>query len=335
MNLPRALSSVPITGRIRTIAEDFVVEELPAFEASGEGEHLLLTIQKRGMNTAFCAQQIARWAGIDERDVSYAGMKDRHALTTQRFSVRIPKKISPDVSALNTEECKVLDATWHSRKLARGALAGNRFALTLRDVRADKTQLQESLQKIKAQGVPNYFGEQRFGQEHANVDKALAMFGGQRVDRAKRSIYLSAARSYLFNHLLASRVQQGSWNQALPGEVWMLEGTKSIFGPEAFTDELAQRLAELDIHPTGPMWGAGELRSQEQVLEIESTLASQFPEICTGLAKADLRQERRALRLLVKNLSWDLVADDVLQLSFELPPGAYATSLLAELGSFE
>ena len=334
MNMPRALTSAPVTGRIRTVPEDFVVEELPAFEASGEGEHLLLTIQKRGMNTAFCAQQIARWAGIDERDVSYAGMKDRHALTTQRFSVRIPKKISPDVSALNTEECTVLDATWHNKKLARGALAGNRFLLTLREMSADQTQLQASLQQIKAQGVPNYFGEQRFGQEQANVGMALGMFQGRRVDRAKRSIYLSAARSYIFNQILAQRVQQVNWNQALAGEVWMLEGTKSIFGPEAFTDELAQRLAELDIHPTGPMWGAGELRSQEKVLEIESTLAAQFPEICMGLAKADLRQERRALRLVVKNLSWNFVADDVLQLSFELPPGAYATSVLAELGNF-
>lgn len=334
MNLPKALSSAPVTGRIRTVPEDFVVEELPAFEASGEGEHLLLTIQKRGMNTAFCAQQIARWASIDERDVSYAGMKDRHALTTQRFSVRLPKKISPDVSALNTDECTVLNAIWHNKKLARGALVGNRFILSLREITADKTELEKSLQHIKTQGVPNYFGEQRFGQEQANVGMALGMFQGRRVDRAKRSIYLSAARSTVFNHLLAERVAQGNWNQALAGDVWMLEGTKSIFGPEAFTDELAQRLAELDIHPTGPMWGAGELRSQEKVLELEAKLVAQFPEICNGLAKADLRQERRALRLLVKNLSWNFVAADVLQLSFELPPGAYATSVLAELGDF-
>lgn len=334
MNLPRALTSAPVTGRIRSVPEDFIVEELPAFEASGEGEHLLLTIQKRGMNTAFCAQQIARWAGIDERDVSYAGMKDRHALTTQRFSVRLPKKISPDVSALNTDECTVLDATWHNKKLARGALAGNRFKLTLRELIGDIAELEQSLQSIKTQGVPNYFGEQRFGQEQANVGMALGMFEGRRVDRAKRSIYLSAARSTVFNHLLAERVMQGNWNQALAGEVWMLEGTKSIFGPEAFTDELAQRLAELDIHPTGPMWGNGELRSQQQVLELEAKLTIQFPEICIGLAKADLRQERRALRLLVKNLAWNVLAENVLQLSFELPPGAYATSVLAELGDF-
>lgn len=335
MNLPRALKTPPISGRIRTVAEDFIVEELPAFEASGEGEHLLLTIQKRGMNTVFCAQHIARWAGVDEREVSYAGMKDRHALTTQRFSVRLPKKISPDIAVLNTDDCTVLDATWHSRKLARGALAGNRFVLTLRNINASHIELENALQHIKTQGVPNYFGEQRFGQEQANVGKALGMFEGRRVDRAKRSIYLSAARSYLFNHVLASRVEQGNWNQALLGEVWMLEGTKSIFGPESLSEELTRRLFALDIHPTGPMWGAGELRSQEQVLDIESKLPEQFEVICRGLEKADLHQERRALRLLAKDFTWAFCDEDVLQLRFELPPGAYATSILAELGSFE
>ena len=334
MKLPRALNAPLFSGRIRSVPEDFVVEELPAFEATGEGEHLLLSIRKRGMNTAFCAQNIARWAGIDERDVSYAGMKDRHAVTTQRFSVRLPKKTAPDVALLNNEECQVLEAVWHNRKLARGALAGNRFVLTLRELGGEREALERALHGIQTQGVPNYFGEQRFGMEQANVGKALGMFEGRRVDRAKRSIYLSAARSYLFNLLLAERVKLGNWNAPLNGEVWMLEGTKSIFGPEPMNDDIAARCAAMDIHPTGPMWGAGELRSQGAVLGLESQLPVLQPELCKGLEKAELRQERRALRLLAKNLSWRFPADDELQLSFELPPGAYATSILAELGEF-
>ncbi len=334
MNLVRASNAAPCTGRIRSVAEDFIVHELPSFEASGEGEHLLLSIQKRGLNTAFCAQEIARWAGIDERDVSYAGMKDRHAVTTQRFSVRIPKKISPDVHLLNNENCTVLHSVWHNRKLARGALAGNRFELTLRELVADKQLLEQSLHCIKTHGVPNYFGEQRFGHEQANVDKALGMFEGRRVDRAKRSIYLSAARSYVFNHLLAKRVAAGNWNKALLGDVWMLEGTKSIFGPELLSKELLQRCEALDIHPTGPLWGAGELRSQDDTLALEAQLPIEFTELCRGLEKAGLRQERRALRLIAKDFDWQFNADDVLKLSFELPPGAYATSVLAELGEF-
>ena len=311
-----------------------MVEELPAFEATGEGEHLLLTVRKRGMNTAFCAERIARWAGIDARDVSYAGLKDRHAVTTQRFSVRLPKKTAPDAALLDDAECTVLDAVWHNRKLARGALAGNRFTLVLRELEGDLPALEPALQALNAQGVPNYFGEQRFGAEQANVGKALGMFEGRRVDRAKRSIYLSAARSYLFNHVLAQRVQAGNWNKPLDGEVWMLDGSKSIFGPEPLDDAIAARCAARDIHPTGPLWGAGELRSQGAVRELEARLADWQPELCRGLEKADLRQERRALRLVPKDLAWRLLDASTLELRFELPPGAYATAVLAELGEF-
>ncbi|MFM6988379.1 MAG: tRNA pseudouridine(13) synthase TruD [Arenimonas sp.] len=334
MNQPRALSAPLFRGRIRSVAEDFIVEELPAFEATGEGEHLLLTVRKRGMNTAFCAERIARWAGIDVRDVSYAGLKDRHAVTTQRFSVRLPKKTAPDTALLDDAECTVLDAVWHNRKLARGALDGNRFTLVLRELEGDLPALEAALQALKAQGVPNYFGEQRFGMEQANVGKALGMFEGRRVDRAKRSIYLSAARSYLFNHVLAQRVSAGNWNTPLDGEVWMLDGSKSIFGPEPLDETIAARCAALDIHPTGPLWGAGELRSQGAVRELEAQLADWQPELCKGLEKADLRQERRALRLLPKNLVWRLLDANTLELRFELPPGAYATAVLAELGEF-
>lgn len=333
--LPRALSFAPASGRIRSTPEDFIVEELPAFEATGEGEHLLLTVQKRGMNTAFCAERIAKWAGIDARDVSFAGMKDRHALTTQRFSVRLPKKVSPDVSLLNCDECKVLDAQWHSRKLARGALAGNRFTLTLRELQCDTEAMEQALQTLQNEGLPNYFGEQRFGMEQANVGKALGMFEGRRVDRSQRSIYLSAARSYLFNLLLAERVSQGTWNTPIAGDVWMLDGSKSIFGPEPLTEELTARCAAHDIHPTGPLWGAGELRSQDLVLALESQIPQWQPELCKGLEKADLRQERRALRLMPKAMHWRLCDAQTLELSFELPSGAYATSVLAELGQFD
>jgi tRNA pseudouridine13 synthase len=332
--LPRALSFQAASGRIRSTPEDFIVEELPAFEASGEGEHLLLTVQKRGMNTAFCAERIAKWAGIDARDVSFAGMKDRHALTTQRFSVRLPKKIAPDVNLLNSDECTVLAAQWHNRKLARGALAGNRFTLHVRELSGNTADLELALQTIQREGLPNYFGEQRFGMEQANVGKALGMFEGRRVDRSQRSIYLSAARSYLYNLLLAERVKDGTWNRPVAGDVWMLDGSKSIFGPEPISDELKARCAAHDIHPTGPMWGAGELRSQDAVLALESQLPLWQPELCKGLEKADLRQERRALRLMPQAMQWQFLEAQTLVLSFELPPGAYATSVLAELGEF-
>ena len=330
----RAHGASVLTARIRVSAEDFFVEELPAFEASGAGEHLLLTIEKRGMNTAFAAKRIAAWAGVDESAIGQAGMKDRHAVTRQRFTVWLPKKVAPDFDALQSDDLRVLDHAWHARKLPRGALAGNRFVLVLRDVEGQRDAIDARLQAIATQGVPNYFGEQRFGRGGNNVQQAVAMFAGRRVKREERSMLLSAARSELFNRVLAARVEAGTWNAALDGEVWMLDGSRSVFGPEALTDELQARLDAFDIHPTGPLWGEGELRSGDVAREVE--LAAMQGDSATrlrnGLERAGLKQERRALRLQPSELRWQWLDDAALELRFALPPGCYATTVLRELG---
>ena len=326
-----------LRGRLRTTPEDFRVEELDAFEASGQGEHLLLTVEKRGMNTAFAAKQIAAWAGIGDVGIGYAGLKDRHAVTTQRFSVHLPKKVAPDLAALASDELRVLGATWHSRKLPRGALAGNRFVLVLREVEGERATIEERLRAIATRGVPNFFGEQRFGRAGDNVAQALAMFGGRRVNkREQRTMLLSAARSALFNRVLDARVGDGTWDRALEGEVWMLDGSRSVFGPEPFDDALGARLAAFDIHPTGPLWGTGELRTQgaARALESETLADEQSLALRSGLEAAGMKQERRALRLLPQDMAWTWVADDVLQLTFALPPGSYATTVLAQAGAF-
>ncbi len=335
MILPRAYGEAVLKGKFRGIPEDFIVEEINAFEAHGEGEHLLVTIQKRGLNTAFVASALAKWAGINEMGIGYAGMKDRHALTTQRFSIHIPKKIAPDFNSLNIDGVKLLEWQWHHRKLPRGALAGNRFTLTLRDVEGDKTAIESRLEKIRDYGLPNYFGEQRFGRERANVGMALKMFSGDRVKREQRSIYLSAARSEIFNAALASRIENKNWLSALEGEVWMINGSHSIFGPESLNNEIKSRAEKLEIHATGPMWGKGDLRTQSTVLVIETEVANNHPELCRGLEAADMKQERRALRIQVQDLSWIWPEKDCLQCRFSLPPGAYATELLAELGELQ
>ena len=330
----RAHGASVLTARIRVSAEDFFVEELPAFEASGAGEHLLLTIEKRGMNTAFAAKRIAAWAGVDESAIGQAGMKDRHAVTRQRFTVWLPKKVAPDFDALQSDDLRVLDHAWHARKLPRGALAGNRFVLVLREVEGQRDAIDARLQAIATQGVPNYFGEQRFGRGGNNVQQAVAMFAGRRVKREERSMLLSAARSELFNRVLAARVEAGTWNAALDGEVWMLDGSRSVFGPEALTDELQARLDAFDIHPTGPLWGEGELRSGDVAREVE--LAAMQGDSATrlrnGLERAGLKQERRALRLQPSELRWQWLDDAALELRFALPPGCYATTVLRELG---
>ncbi|MFT3756009.1 MAG: tRNA pseudouridine(13) synthase TruD [Pseudoxanthomonas sp.] len=333
--LPRAFGDAVLSARIRSAPEDFRVEELPGFVPTGEGEHLLLTIEKRGQNTAFVAKELAKWACIPEMGVSYAGLKDRNAVTRQWFSVHLPKKIAPDFAALNIEGVSVLEHTWHNRKLPRGALAGNRFVLVLREVSGERETIDARLAEIAARGIPNWFGEQRFGHGGGNIAKALAMFDGKRVKRDERSICLSAARSALFNCVLAARVAAGNWDKPLDGEVWMLDGSRSVFGPEPFNDELARRLREFDIHTSGPLWGAGELRSRDEARRIE--LAAIGDETAlrlrAGLEEADLKHERRALRLKIAGLQWQWLDEPALQLEFALPPGAYATALLHELGS--
>src|SRR5690606_14017196 len=199
--LPRAHGAPVLQGRYRVRREDFRVTELPSFEADGSGEHLLLTVTKRGMNTAHAVRRIAGWAGVQERDVGHAGLKDRHAVTTQRFSVWLPGRPDPDPAEPELEEggesLRVVDAARHSRKLARGALSGNRFTLVLRELQGGRDGVEARLQAIAAAGVPNYFGVQRFGHGGGNVGKALAMFAGRRVGREQRTLLLSAARSQL------------------------------------------------------------------------------------------------------------------------------------------
>ncbi|MBD9469521.1 tRNA pseudouridine(13) synthase TruD [Pseudoxanthomonas sp. PXM01] len=332
--LPRAFGAPVLSARIRSVPEDFVVEELPGFEPSGEGEHLLLTVEKRGMNTAFAAKRIAAWAGITEMGVGYAGLKDRHAVTRQRFSVHFPRKVAPDLATLVSDDLTVLASTWHSRKLPRGALAGNRFELVLRGMEGDAGTIEARLRDIAAHGLPNWFGEQRFGRDGGNVAAALAMFAGRRVRREQRSLLISAARSELFNRVLAARLADGSWNRGIDGEVWMLAGSRSVFGPEPWSEQLAQRLEDFDIHPTGPLWGAGEPRTQAVARERE-VLALQDDDALAlrqGLEREGLRQERRALRLRPDGLAWSWLSPDALRLVFSLPPGSYATAVLHELG---
>jgi tRNA pseudouridine13 synthase len=331
IELPKAHGASPLTAELRRTPEDFRVDEILGYDADGEGEHALLWVEKRGANTDWVARELARFADVSPVNVGYAGLKDRHAVTRQAFTVQLPGKADPDWSAFPHEGIKVLASTRHKRKLKRGALRGNRFVLVLRDVRGQRDRAEEVLRAIASHGVPNYFGEQRFGREGGNVAQARAMFAGRRVDREKRSMLLSAARSHIFNNVLAARVERGVWNQPLDGEIWSLAGSRSWFGPEPFNDTLAARLAQGDIHPSGPLWGQGEPPTSAEVGELERAIAAVSSDLAEGLAAARMEQERRPLRLLPKDLRWHWLDDETLELSFELPAGAYATVVAREL----
>lgn len=330
-DLPYAYGTPPLAAQLRSTPEDFFVEEILGYEADGEGEHALLWIEKRGANTDWVARELARFAQVPPVAVGYAGLKDRHAVTRQAFSVQLAGKPDPDWAAFPHADVKVLAAARHARKLKRGALRGNRFVLVLRQVEGDRARAEEVLGRIVTRGVPNYFGEQRFGRGGGNVEQARAMFAGRRVDRDKRTFLLSAARSHIFNEVLAARVEREAWDTPMDGEIWSLAGTRSWFGPEPFDAALADRLARGDIHPSGPLWGQGETPARGAAGELENAVAAANADLAQGLAAARMDQERRALRLMPRDLRWRWLEDGALELAFELPAGAYATVVVREL----
>jgi len=340
-NFQKANPNSTLTGTIRANPEDFQVDEIQQFTPSGKGEHVWLHIQKTGENTDWVGGLLAKIADVPRRDVSYAGMKDRHAITTQWFSVQMPGREAPNWKAQLPDSVVLLDEQRHDRKLKRGALKGNSFKLIIRDFKGggsnkeNEVELKESIARIVEQGIPNYFGEQRFGRDGENIRKVSQWFKGEfKVkSRPKRSIYLSAARSWIFNHILSERVKGGTWNKAVQGDVFMLDGLKSCFS-EDIDDEIIQRLQGQKLHITGALWGRGDIGSKNETAELENKIASEFKTLCEGLEKHGLKQERKALRLSVKDLEYSLVDKDVLCLTFSLPAGAYATSVLSEIGSF-
>ncbi|PKM12814.1 MAG: tRNA pseudouridine(13) synthase TruD [Gammaproteobacteria bacterium HGW-Gammaproteobacteria-3] len=318
-------------GVIRSIPEDFVVRENLAFEPSGTGEHAFLQLQKSGENTEYVARQLARFVGVRQRDVGYAGLKDRHALTTQWFSVWLPGKPDPDWQGFASETITVLQAIRHTRKLKRGVLSGNDFELSIRDWQGDKVRLAEQLAAIKSGGIANYFGAQRFGLHGQNVNKALALFQGMRVKREQRSLYLSAARAYLFNQVLAQRVTLQNWNVPVAGDALIFDGGRGYFKADTIDAATAARVAALDIHPSGVLWGSGVTDVSAAALAIEADVIGRFEALAQGLIASGMSAERRALRVRVRNLAWHFSADDELKLRFALPAGSYATALLREI----
>lgn len=352
---------------------DFVVNERLQLDFTNEGEHLWLHIEKSGINTAYLAKLLSEWADIPLRDVGYSGLKDRQALTTQWFSLRIPKKQLPatefaPVDIKEQETIRILAQHWHNKKLNRATHDANHFVITLRDLvftddsgLADNQALVEQhLATISKTGVPNYFGPQRFGFNGNNITEALKLFAKESdnrlanpaantmanttsakkkpkrkgAPREQNSMELSAARSLIFNKILAARVRNGSWNTGLNGEVFNLNGSGSIFASEQIDDTLRERLASGDIHPTAAMWGTSNDKITAAAAELENDVVQQdflLAQLARGLEQRDIKAQRRALRLPVEDLSWQWLEGRTLVLSFTLTTGSFATSVLASL----
>jgi tRNA pseudouridine13 synthase len=351
---PRAFGAALGRGRLRVEPEDFVVEEDLGFAPSGTGSHALLRVRKRNANTEWVARELARAAGCRPGDVGYAGLKDRRAIATQWFSVPLPRlprapsasasgatsgvasDAAPDaathalrfLAAIHHPDFEVLEAHAHPKKLPRGALAGNRFTIRVRDVTVPNEVVVTRLKAIAQRGVPNYFGPQRFGRNAANLLKITP--DGRDIPPRERTYIFSAARSLIFNAVLAERVRDGTWHHLEPGDVANLDARGSVFPVETIDDELRERAARLDLHPTGPLWGRGELTSAGRVHELEEHIASAHAEPCALVIAAGMRQERRSLRLAVRELDWHHDGADLV-IHFWLTRGSFATTVLREL----
>lgn len=323
-------------GYLRTVPGDFRVDEICDVTPDGQGEHVWLWVEKTGLTTPQAAERLAAAAGVAARDIGYSGLKDRHAVTRQWFSLAWPiKRKLPGWP--NDSNCRVLDVQRHGRKLRRGTHRSNRFEIVVRDVsHLAGAALDARAERIRRDGVPNYFGPQRFGRGGRNIALSRALFAGTRLSRGRRSFALSAARSFVFNAVLDARLRAGAWPEPVPGDVFMLGGSRSLFAA-AETDEswssLVDRAVQLDIHPTGPLPGRKRTKAVQPAgaaAEIEDRVLADFDEFAHGLAEFGVDADRRSLRLPVVDLAASIEGRD-LGLVFALPSGAFATSVIREL----
>lgn len=291
---PRANKNSLINAQYKTTPEDFYVEELMDIEFSGEGEHLYLYIEKIGQNTEYVAKQLAKSFGLQQMDVGFSGLKDRWAVTRQWFSLYVRKQQFDAIDLSSIEGVQLIDQARHNKKLRRGEHKGNHFKLVIRGL-SSIDSVEDALEAIRDRGFPNYFGVQRFGREGQNLERAKRWFAGEiKVSRSQRSFYLSAARSYLFNVLLAQRVDDKCWQDG-----------------------------------DGPLYG-DDTEGVEPMSDAERVFFDQYPELVSGLHKNRMTLARRPYKMPAQNLAWAIKAD-TLTLSFDLAPGAFATSLLAEI----
>ncbi|WP_054177634.1 tRNA pseudouridine(13) synthase TruD [Trabulsiella odontotermitis] len=320
-------------GLLKASPEDFLVVEDLGFEPDGEGEHILVRILKNGCNTRFVADALAKFLKIHAREVSFAGQKDKHAVTEQWLCARVPGKEMPDLSKFVLEGCQVLEYARHKRKLRPGALKGNAFTLILREI-SHRDDVEARLQAIAARGVPNYFGAQRFGLGGSNLQGALrwAENGGPVRDRNKRSFWLSAARSALFNQIVSDKLKKPDFNQVVDGDALQLAGRGSWFvATEDERDELQTRVDNRELMITAALPGSGDWGTQRAALAFEENTLAQETLLQSLLVREKVEAARRAMLLYPQQLRWNWWDDVTVELRFWLPAGSFATSVVREL----
>jgi tRNA pseudouridine13 synthase len=332
------VTTAPPTVRFKQIPADFVVEELPAYEPSGAGEHVYVTLRKTGLTTPDAVRALCSALGADARQAGWAGMKDKHAVTTQTVSIQVPlaTDAAEKLRALEVPGLEVLRVARHGNKLKPGHLVGNRFTIRLREV-ADEanTSIVAGLERLARTGVPNAFGPQRFGRDGANADRAFAWLAGtERGPRDKRDqrFWFSALQSVLFDDVLRTRVEDGSWCSVLPGDLAKRHDSGGMFpvpleGPEL--DDARTRAEAGLVSATGPMFGASMRWPEGPVAARERAAldARGIDPARLDAFRAHGEGTRRPLRTMLAELSIARIPGELL-VGFVLPKGAYATTVL-------
>ncbi len=313
---------------LRRTAAEFDVTEILGFEPEGVGQHAWLWVAKSEANTADVARQLAERAGVPAASAGFGGRKDRMAHTRQWFSVDLAGRPEPDWTPPADAGWRLEAATRHRRKLRPGTHRANRFCLRVGDVDGDRDAVDERLRAISRSGFPNYFGAQRFGHAGANLERARDLL--QRRRPRAPAMVISAARSWLFNRVLAQRVADGTWDSPLIGEALMLAGTRSIFTHDGTDASVERRVAALDLDPTGPLWGRGRSPLTAAMAEREAAWLADEADLRAGLERLGAHTERRPLRAPAEDLDWRWDGEDLV-VAFTLRRGAFATGLLAEV----
>jgi tRNA pseudouridine13 synthase len=331
---PHATSALPgLQGAIGPDPEDFRVEELPAYLPSGEGEHLYVELEKRELSTPDLVRRVAEAAAVEARDIGYAGLKDKHAVTSQWLS--LPGRAKPPESWILSDGIRVLRASRHGNKLRTGHLNGNRFRIGLVGVDTEAlSRAQAIADHLRQHGMPNYFGAQRFGRGGENVARALGWLAGggrARLSPFLLKLYPSVVQSEVFNRYLTLRAAEGL-DRALIGEVVRLEGSYASFVVEDPEAETRRWLAR-DIQLTGPMPGP-KMRpasGRPSQLETQAAAALGLDERSAQVLAKFAPGARRDLLVFAKDLAISAGEPGRLWLEFSLPAGSYATVLVREL----
>lgn len=314
------------SAKLKVQPEHFIVREKLGFEFAGEGEHLMLLVRKRGENTKFVANELAKTCGIQSKNVGWSGLKDRHAVTEQWLSFHMPKHEEVDFTTFLKQypHIQILDSTRHNKKLRPGDHQSNEFVVTLTEV-DNVDAVAEKLERVARHGVPNYFGEQRFGRNGNNLEEARR-WGRENVrtrNQNKRSMYLSAARSWIFNQIVSKRIVNGGLEVAIEGDLVMVNDELVLINEDNIG-------LTSDYKITAALAGDNDLPTHSAAKKLEQSVVDSEPDLMALIRGNRMRHDRRAVKLYPHNLKWELKESEVI-VSFELSSGSFATSVIREL----